>query len=215
MKKEEKINYKLLVKVIGAVVALSGAIVMFGWFLDIAVLKSILPGFVTMKFITALSFFLSGILIILMTEKDDEISNYFVLIISFVIILWMTAFFISLFLGISVGIENLFVKEAEGAVKTTVPGVPAIPTMLCFIFIALAGLVSYANSNISKTLSFIGIIIAVLGGIAVIGYLINVPVLYYTFEGYTSMALNTAILFVLAGIGLVLIGKKKENEAVE
>lgn len=45
------------IKISAAIVMAAGILVLSGWFLDIAALKSILPGWVTMKFATALCFF--------------------------------------------------------------------------------------------------------------------------------------------------------------
>jgi len=48
-----------------------------------------------------------------------------------------------------------------------------------------------------------------------LGYIINAPILYYTISGWsTAMALHTAILFVLLGIGLVLVGKGNSNKNI-
>jgi ABC-type multidrug transport system permease subunit len=65
------------------IVLVVSIIVMLGWFLDISVLKSILPGWVSMKFITALSFFFSAILLaILSKEKKGELEEFLILVIS-------------------------------------------------------------------------------------------------------------------------------------
>lgn len=206
-------DYKLFSKIIAGIVILASCVVMAGWFLDIAVLKSILPGWVTMKFITALSFFVSGILIFFIAFKEkNDISEIVTLTISFSLILLMTIFFLSFFFGISTGIESLFVKEQAGAVNTGIPGVPAIPTMLCFIFIGVAGLVYLSNYKNSWGFYILGTIIAILGALAVIGYLIKVPFMYYSFPGYTSMAFHTALLFVLIGLAFILIGKENAKQ---
>ena len=55
-----------------------------------------------------------------------------------------------------------------------------------------------------------GIIEVIVGSLAIIGYLTKVQLLYYSFSGFTSMAFHTAILFVLIGISLILIGKEKK-----
>jgi hypothetical protein len=45
-----------------------------------------------------------------------------------------------------------------------------------------------------------------IGAVAVVGYIINVPLLYYFIEGINSaIASNKAVLFVLLGKGLVCL----------
>ncbi|MFQ5586088.1 MAG: hypothetical protein ACE5GF_04615 [Thermodesulfobacteriota bacterium] len=46
-------------RLLGIIVTLTGLMVMVGWIIDIPILKSILPHWVTMKFSTALSFMAS------------------------------------------------------------------------------------------------------------------------------------------------------------
>jgi FtsH-binding integral membrane protein len=104
------------------------------------------------------------------------------------------------------------IKEAPGAVRTTIPGVPAIPTMICFILISLSGFFFINNSGVSFGSSILGMLILLIGAIAVMGYLLNLPFLYYSFEGYTSMAFHTAIFFVLLGIGIIFSGGKETEK---
>jgi hypothetical protein len=53
-------TYCKIAKIFAGIIFLAGIIVVIGWLLDIEVLKSILPYWVTMKFTTAISFILSG-----------------------------------------------------------------------------------------------------------------------------------------------------------
>jgi hypothetical protein len=211
----KNVTLSLIAQILGGVVILGGLIVMVGWFFDINVLKSILPMWVSMKFITAFSFFICGIIVILIARNDGgnkEYLEFFALILSFVVLLLMFSFFISLFLGISVGVENLFVKEQVGTVRTTVPGVPAVPTIICFILVAICEFFVFANNNNNnnnKVVFLMGVLVSIIGGVAILGYIFNVPVLYYSFEGYTSMAFHTAILFVLLGVSLMFSSKEK------
>ena len=204
-------NRNWIIYTLSAIVLAGAIAVMFGWFLDIAILKSLLPSAVTMKFITSVCFLFSAILVFLLAKKEkNEWINFSILIISFTLFLLMITFFISLFVGISTGIESLFVKEVVGAVKTSVPGVPAVPTMICFIFIGLVGLFFVYDPKSNKGNFWLGIITSIIGGLALAGYILNIPQLYYTFKGFTSMSLITSFLFVLIGISLMLIrGEEK------
>jgi nitric oxide reductase large subunit len=52
----------------------------------------------------------------------------------------------------------------------------------------------------------IGLIVGVIGALAVVGYIINAPLFYYFIAGVNSaMAFHTAILFVLLGMGLLCL----------
>lgn len=194
---------------------LLGFMVMIGWIFDIAVLKSILPVWVTMKFSTALSFCMSGF-ILFMIEKSQRGSGSFVQVALTMMVLGlfllMGNLLASSILGIRTGIEDLFVKEAEGAVKTTTPGRPSVGTMVNFILMAVAGIVTIIDQDKLKPKRLhIGWVVGSLGRLAVVGYIINQPLLYYTLEGVsTAMAAHTAILFVLLGLGLILSGRPEK-----
>lgn len=204
-----------ITEVLGIIVFLSGLVVMIGWILDIDILKSILPIWVTMKFSTALCFFLSGITLYFIASSQEKglgIAQVVLPITILGILLFMATLLISVFIGVRTGVEDLFVREAEGAVKTTTPGRPSVGTMINFILMATAGIITILNiTRLKVKLLTIGRIVTVIGGAAIIGYIFNVPVFYYTIEGFsTAMAFHTAILFVLLGIGLISL-KGKDN----
>jgi len=55
-------------------------------------------------------------------------------------------------------------------------------------------------------LKIIGLIIAAIGTLALVGYIIDAPILYYYVEGINSaIACHTAGLFMLMGIGLICL----------
>lgn len=199
---------------LGIIVTLSGLTIMVGWILDIDILKSILPVWVTMKFTTALSFFLSGIILYFLASSEAgsaEIAKIVLPLMTLFIFLIMVTLLVSTFVGIRTGVEDLFVKETEGAVKSVTPGRPSVGTMINFICIAIAGIFTMLDlTKLKPNVQIIGWIVFVVGGVAVIGYIINVPLLYYTLERYsTAMALHTAILFMLLGVGLILLGRQE------
>lgn len=208
-----RFDNKTLARILAGIVTLGGIIVMFGWFLDIPILTSILPQWVTMKFSTALSFFLSGItlyFIVEVIEGKEELPETVISVTVLLILALMASLLASVLVGVKSGIEDLFVKEAADAVRTTTPGRPSVGTMASFILMATAGILSITNSeNIQKYSKRIGITIGILAIIALIGYMFNVPLLYYTVEGWsTAMAIHTALFFLLLGIGLTLLGIK-------
>lgn len=209
-------NYKVS-KGLAIFVGIAGALVMLGWIFDIGILKSILPGRVTMKFNTAVCFILSGMtlyLIALSFESKLDMAQVFFPIPVLIILLVMGGHMASIFLGLRLKMGEVFIKEANGAVLTTVPGRPSVPAMISFILVAIAGMLTMLNSaNLKPQLRFLGWIIMSIGTVAVLGYAVKAPLLYYYIEGKnTAMALHAAILFALTGISLIFSGGKKQVE---
>ena len=194
---------------IALLVALAGLAVMVGWIFDISWLKSIRPDWVTMKFTTAFSFFFSGITLYYVSRLRFGHSTvaFAVLPASLLIItLTMVTFLVSAVLDIYVGIESLFVVETADAVETALPGRPSVGTMVTFLLIASAGFIAmFKPANLPRQLLTLGCLVFLAGLLAVLGYILDMPLLYYYVHGgiSTAMALHTGILFICLGIGLI------------
>jgi hypothetical protein len=203
-------NKRKIAKVLSLAVVIPGILVIIGWIFNISPLKSISPAWVSMKFDTAIAFVLSGItlyFIVWALEGEFDQAQVVLSITSLIILLLMGILFFSALLNIHTGTEDLFIKEAAGMPKTVIPGRPSFPTMANFILIALAGIFTMLNPLKTRLkLKVIGSMVGMIGLSAVIGYLLNAPLLYYYLPGINSaMACHTAILFVLLGIGLLCL----------
>ena len=199
-----------IAKILSLIVIVTSIMVIIGWIFDIGILKSISPEWVSMKLSTAVTFVLSGVSLYFIArarEGEFDIAQVVLSITSLIIVLLMGIFFFSALLKINTGVEDLFIKEQAGAVKTVVPGRPSVPTMLNFLFIAAAGVLTMLNpKKLRSKLRIIGLIVGIIGAVPVVGYIINVPLLFYFIEGINSaVAFNTAVLFVLLGKGLVCL----------
>jgi hypothetical protein len=199
-----------IAKVLSLIVIIAGITVIIGWILDISILKSISPAWVSMKFDTAIAFVLSGITLYFIAraaEGEFDKAQVALSITSLIIILLMGTLFFSAIFKIRTGTEDLFIKEAAGTVKTVTPGRPSVPTMFNFILIASAGILTTLNpANLRSKLKIIGVIVGLIGATAVAGYCLNVPHLYYYIEGVNSaIACHTAALFMVLGIGLICL----------
>lgn len=196
-------------------VLVAGLSVVAGWVFDIGILKSVLPNHVEMKFVTALSFIAAGIILYSVAEERQESSFVVQTILPaaiLTILILMATLFVASVFGIGTSIDSSFIKEPAGAVHTVIPGRPTMPTMFSFILIAIAGILF--SFGFRKQLFPLGVSVAIIGGIAVVGYIINRPLMYYFIAGKTTaIAFNTAILFVVIGIGFILCGKiaSKQN----
>lgn len=200
-----------LPKIIAVIVTIASISVMIGWFFDVTVLKSIFPQLVTMKFTTAICFLLSGISLYCtakINEDGQDMIKIILVFVDFLIILLMASLIISIFTNIRTGIEELFVAEAPGAINTTAPGRPALVTMIAFILAAITGLINLfgiSKSVLAVTCIF-GCVMIFVGVLVIIGYIFGISQFYGQFGGISSaVALHTAALFLLLGIGFVAV----------
>ena len=196
------------------VVTIASLIVMVGWFLDIDILKRIVPGFVTMKYTTSLAFFFSGANVFLIAKQIRDRSDWIEVVLpisALMVSILMGTGLLSVIFGFTSGIENLFVKETADALFTAVPGRPSIGTMSAFILAVIASLSALIDSKKNRVVYMItGPLIVVLGGTALIGYVLGNPVLFYLIDGIsTAMAVHTALLFIFLGAGIFLLSKLK------
>jgi hypothetical protein len=198
-----------LAKAISLFVTVAGLAVVAGWIFGIDPLKSISPAWVSMKFSTAISFVASGVTLYFLVrarEGEFERAQIALSITSLVITLIMGLLFFSDIFRVQTGIENLFIKDTD-TVKSVLPGMPSAPTMINFMLIALAAIMTLLNSaKLVKKLKIIGIIVGATGALSVLGYILNAPLLYYYIEDINSaMALHTSLLFILLGTGLACL----------
>lgn len=204
------VHYTLITLIIGG-----GVAVMLGWILDIDELKSILPIWITMKIATALSFIISGVLIIFsgpILDKRADLSQIVLSCTTLFLLLLMFSLLMSSFFGMKTGIEEMFISESfekgsRNAVLSSAPGRPSIGTMISFVLIASVGIiVMYSRNRPYYFLKIIGAGVTFLGLVAIIGYLISIPSLYYLVPGVSSaMAVHTAILFVFCGLATITL----------
>ena len=212
-KREDNMNKKLISQVFALIIIIISLIIMIGLIFQIPILLLAISGYITIKFITALCFFLIGLMLFLISKKLSNFSELVVPMCSFLVLLLMFTLLLSFLIGIKLGIEDLFIKESPGAVQTLFPGLPSMFTMIAFILIAPAGFVvifDYENKN-NKFL-WLAIFVTFIGSLAFLGYLIQKPLLYYTLMFSNPMALITAVLFIFAGISLILLREKEQNK---
>lgn len=197
-------------------VILIAILVVVGWFLDITLFKSILPNWVSMKLTTAICFFFSGSVLFFAAKLQQERKKWAQFVLpaaSFIIFSFMIPSLAASFMDIETGIENIFLEEPLGTIATVKPGRSSVATIANFIVIATIALlyILKPKSFVIRTVILACIVVTV-GAVAVLGYIFNAPLLYYFVENTsTAMALHTAILFCLLGIGFILLQKEKNE----
>jgi methyl-accepting chemotaxis protein len=216
-------------KILGVVVASLGFVVILGWIFDLPVLKSILPGLVTMKANAAICFILGGVSLWLWHKNRYEESNrvgeqqsdrsfnsskhliiqvFAILMIAIALLTLMQYVF-----NINLGIDQLLFKESLGAVNTTAPGRMAPNTAWNFLLFGSALLLlSLPQPNYlpAQLFSLLAFLIAFLG---FLGYIYGNSY-FYNPGFYTAMALHTSVGFLLSCLGILFACPNKGVMAV-
>jgi PAS domain S-box-containing protein len=188
--------------VAASVVAMAaGSLVLAGWAADIAVLKSIGPGLATMKANTALGFTLAGIVLWLLRSPPTA-RGRLVAGLSTAVLLAISALTLGEYaFGWHLGIDEAMVRD-RGTAPPAVPGRMSAATATSFLLLAAAQLLLHAEhrrgaASVSQALS---VLVVLSGLIGLQGYVYGAPELY-SFFLFSSMALHTAMLFVVVGAG--------------
>ncbi len=195
--------YERLARYGAYLVATLGVIVLIGWGLDISALKSIVPGWGTMKANTALCFTLSGIALSILCRAQMTAGwcrGSLAMSAGVFAIGLLTL--VEYVLDNDLGIDQLLFSDIPDAQAGFVPGRMAPATTVGFVVtgLALACLNLRRTFVISQAAPLIGILI---GFLAVLGYAYDVSVLY-GIGAYSAVALPTALAFLIINAAILL-----------
>ncbi len=203
---------------VGALVLLGGALVLTGWALDIPLLMSVRPNWVSMKANSALSFVLIGLTLLLLSPAvplagrlpaglATRVAQGCSLLVGMFGLLTVVEYAT----GLSLGIDQLLVREAPGMVGTSHPGRMAFDTALSFAFLgAAAVLVSMPRKTRMLSLASVvlSMVVTTLAFEVVVSYFGPNPEDYGRW-GATVMAAPTALLLVVTGMGVAGIAVRR------
>ncbi|MCR4324316.1 MAG: hypothetical protein NUV69_01365 [Candidatus Curtissbacteria bacterium] len=201
--------FSQLVKLIATVIVLISVLVMYGWILNVELLKSFLPDRALMNFIVATLFFVSGIELFFITRSvqgHKEVSQVVFPATSIFILLIASTILTASVIKIQTGIETLLLDDSQISADVTVSKVQEVPSMISFIIFALVGILTLMNfRRLNLVYFFAGFLFSILGILAILGHLFNVTLLYYNAPGISApMSVSVAVMFILLGMGLVL-----------
>jgi hypothetical protein len=208
-----------IVQIIAGLSVVAGFVVMIGWELDITVLTSVMPEWIRMKFSTAACFVFSGIVIYALTligEERRSFQRILLIIFPSLLILVMGTLFLGSVLGVQTGLENISFIDVHEINTPIFQGRPSVATMIAFILVALVGFLVNTKKGTNIPLIIVGCIVGAIGTIGVIGYLADLPILYYEIHGISNaMAVHTSTLFAFLGLAIFKIGKEQQKQNYE
>ena len=167
-------------------------IVISGWALHIPALMSVAPGLATMKPNTAAAFLLTGLALVRRNGRNLRFYSLGVLVLGAVTLIEYLS-------NTDFGIDQRLFRDPY---STSAPGRMSVITSVAFILLGSALLLMKAPSETGRKISRVfGLLSGALGFIAILGYSYDTQALYQV-RPYSSIALHTAIAFVIAAIGV-------------
>lgn len=191
---------------IGLVVMASGILVLLGWVLDITPLKTLLPGLATMKVNTAILFLLCGLAIWLEADTRHAMVSFWLARSVAVVVGAVGVVTLGEYeFGWNAGIDQSLIPESIESAGTSVPGRMAVMTAIDFLLISAALLlINFKTKRGRRPSNWLALAVAANAFLALMGYLYDVTALYRV-AAFSSMALHTALLFLLCSAAVPLL----------
>lgn len=179
--------------------------VLTGWALDIELLKRVSTNLVAMNPVTAVSFLLLSLSLLLMRSSDDNRKAIFIakLCAGLVVLVGLSKL-IEIIFGPAIGLDQLFFKDKMANDINGQPNRMAPNTALNFIFLGCA--LFFLDKTIMRKLyiaqAFV-IICLFASFVPIVGYAYGAKMLYGIGQ-YVPMALHSALTFLVLSIGVLM-----------
>ncbi|MBI5214144.1 MAG: CHASE3 domain-containing protein [Ignavibacteriae bacterium] len=208
-----KDTYTTFSYIAGAITTLVGVFVLAGWQFDIAILKTVLPGTVSMKANTAACFFLAGVCLIFLQRslpQNKAIIRLCAIVIASVGFLTICEYLFDW----NIGLDEILFKEPGGAVETIHPGRLAPTTALNFLLLGFAFIFltvqRFRDNFLVEFLIIFSVSVSIIG---FAGYITGF-VEFAGFHDYTKMAFHTAGTFIILCFGMLFTAYAQQHRRV-
>ncbi len=198
-------RFKRYAQVSGAIALVVGVLVLLGWLLNVGTLKSVLPGWVSVKPNTALSFLLIGLALLLSRSRSKLLTRASRICAVLAGVIGLLSLCEYAF-GWNLRLDQWLFSEPAGTIGTSSPGRMAPESAFCFVLLAGAELIATSPrktywSSLGSAVS--GLLVTTLAVASILCYL--TPILgVYGWWGLTIMAVPTAATFAVLGIAVIL-----------
>lgn len=180
-------------------IAVIGFIIILGWIFNISIFKSPGPAFSTVKSNLTICFVLIGIsLFLLQTRIIDKGNQKIIQFLGFVVVLTGFLTLVQYFLVLDLGIDQIFFREAPGAVNTISPNRMEIVAALNLFLTGAAILLLEREAHWQAQYS--GIVVGILALLALICHIYGVSGNYMIYAG---TAVYAAAIFILISLAIL------------
>jgi PAS domain S-box-containing protein len=179
---------------------------------NLAVLKSVFPGLVSMKANTAIGMFLCGAaLAILSRAKVAAPARFWVTAVAAVVIALGVLNLGEYLFGWEFGIDQWLFRDADFRVGISQPGRMSPATAFCFVLTGVSLLAASQPTSMRLRRSILaahGLTLIIVSGLAFVGYASD-ALFSSRWWNYTGMAVHTAAGFMLLGFGFLALDRSK------
>ncbi|MET0591719.1 MAG: hypothetical protein ABW133_03405, partial [Polyangiaceae bacterium] len=190
-------------RVASTIVGVIAVSTLMGWAYDVGALKTVLPGFVTMKVNTALCLLGCSIALFLQADPDGPRARarWARAVSAFVATVALATLAEHIF-KVDLGIDQFFVA-APAEKGSASPGrmAPATATSFAVLSAALA-LLSSKQRTRRSAVQVLAVAVLVNGTLVIVGYAIGERALY-GLGSYTAPAVHTAFCFLVIAVGII------------
>jgi PAS domain S-box-containing protein len=197
-------RFRQVARAAGLVVTVIGGAGLAGWIFDVPILKSVIPGMVTMKANTATCFLLAGIALRLNLDPGGSLRRRWIAracggLAAAVGILTLAQYLF----GVDLRIDQLLVRAPPVELATSSPGRMAPNTAFNFVLLGITLVfLDSPSSPVRRALQWLAILALLVAFVATVGYLYQVRALVGV-AGFTHMAIPTAIGFTALSLGVL------------
>ena len=183
--------------------AMLGFGVLVGWLLDIAMLKSVLPGWVMMKPNTALGFVLAGgALLLLDRPRISGGTQRWGYVLAALLVLLGTLTLLEYAAAVDLGLDQILFAVPHDANSTATVGRMTVATAVGFVGTGLALLLraQRVHGGLFQAAALVG---HGIGMMTIVCYVYNINALYGVFA-FSTVAIHTAMAFVVINLGVLM-----------
>lgn len=197
------LNTQILITIM---ILLISIIVLFGWLYNINEILSTFSNTFTVKFSTALLFFLSGICILVLSKRTRISSVIYITMSVFILIISLLTIY-QYYFESSYEIDNFFIQDVYALGS---PERMSEATAFCFLLTGFSLLGIHTNNNIFKeSVQYLLLIITLVSFVSLTTDILQFPIENKTFF-LSSMSIPTSILFL--ALSYVISQKKHSHK---
>ncbi len=194
-------NARVISLTAGSLVVIGGGVSMLGWIAGIDRLTDWKGDGISIKLNPSICLTLLGLALVVMSYRPDR-WLFGRILAGFAVLIAAATLFENLS-GVDLGIDNLFVREAPGALATGSPGRMGLPASTTITLLGTAFFLS-SFRKYRRAANVLGIAALCIALLSCLGYVFGSSMLY-SIPKITGIAVQTAVMLVVLALGFIAV----------